>query len=119
MRKFKDVLAQLRLERNISQRYLSEQLGLSHSTIGMYENGKREPNYETLESIADYFNVDMNYLLGKSLIRNSYRNPFTIECPKDQAMYNEIEILEKYNKLSKHSKELIELVIDKELEKSK
>lgn len=73
MRKFKDVLSQLRQERNISQRYLSEQLGLSHSAIGMYENGKREPNYETLEIIADYFNVDMNYLLGKTLIRNSYK----------------------------------------------
>jgi len=73
MRKFKDVLTQLRQERNISQRYLSEQLGLSHGTIGMYENGKREPNYEILESIADYFNVDMNYLLGKTLVRNSYR----------------------------------------------
>lgn len=73
MRKFKDVLSQLRQERNISQRYLSEALGLSHSAIGMYESGKREPNYETLEMIADYFNVDMNYLLGKTLIRNSYR----------------------------------------------
>ena len=73
MRKFKDVLAQLRQERNISQRFLSEALGLSHSAIGMYESGKREPNYEILESIADYFNVDMNYLLGKTLIRNSYR----------------------------------------------
>ena len=73
MRKFKDVLTQLRQERNISQRYLSEKLGLSHGTIGMYENGKREPNYEILESIADYFNVDMNYLLGKTLVRNSYR----------------------------------------------
>lgn len=73
MRKFKDVLAQLRQERNISQRFLSEALGLSHSAIGMYESGKREPNYEILEMIADYFNVDMNYLLGKTLIRNSYR----------------------------------------------
>ena len=31
----------------------------------MYENGEREPNFETLELIADTFNVDMNYLLGK------------------------------------------------------
>ncbi len=86
MRKFKDVLAQLRLERNISQRYLSEQLGLSHSAIGMYENGKREPNYETLECIADYFNVDMNYLLGKTLIRNSYR-----EIENDE-IYNQLNL---------------------------
>lgn len=73
MRKFSEVLSQLRKEKNISQRALSDSLGLSHSTIGMYENGQREPNYDILERIADYFNVDMNYLLGKTLIRNSYR----------------------------------------------
>ena len=31
----------------------------------MYELGKREPDFETLEAIADLFNVDMNFLLGK------------------------------------------------------
>lgn len=40
-------------------------LGISKSTISMYENGNREPNFETLECIADYFNVDMNFLLGR------------------------------------------------------
>lgn len=92
MRKFKDVLSQLRQERNISQRYLSEQLGLSHSAIGMYENGKREPNYETLEIIADYFNVDMNYLLGKTLIRNSYKE-------LDNEEYHQFKNIYKIDKL--------------------
>lgn len=95
MRKFKDVLSQLRQERNISQRYLSEQLGLSHGTIGMYENGKREPNYEILESIADYFNVDMNYLLGKTLIRNSYRELGTVEDDEYLAFDNIFKIEKK------------------------
>lgn len=36
----------------------------------MYERGEREPNFTTLEKIADYFNVDMDYLLGKSDIAN-------------------------------------------------
>lgn len=94
MRKFKDVLTQLRQERNISQRYLSEQLGLSHGTIGMYENGKREPNYEILESIADYFNVDMNYLLGKTLVRNSYRELGTVNN-EDYLTFDNIYPIEK------------------------
>ena len=58
------MLSKLRKERNISQRVLSEQLGLSHSAIGMYESGKREPDFETLQLIANYFGVDMNYLLN-------------------------------------------------------
>ena len=39
----------------------------------MYERGEREPGLETLEQIADYFNVDMDYLLGKSDIVSKAR----------------------------------------------
>lgn len=77
MRKFSEVLTALRKEKNLSQRSLAEELNLSKSTIGMYESGNREPNIETLERIADYFNVDMNYLLGKTNIKNTY-NEFVI-----------------------------------------
>lgn len=48
-----------------SQAELADKLGVSKSTVGMYELGKREPDFETLEAIADLFNVDMNFLLGK------------------------------------------------------
>lgn len=44
---------------------MADKLGISRSAIGMYEKGEREPNFETLELIADTFNVDMNFLLGK------------------------------------------------------
>ena len=59
---FSDVLKQLRLKANLSQEELAKHLGCSKSSISMYENGTREPNLETLEAIADYFNVDMNTL---------------------------------------------------------
>jgi len=36
----------------------------------MYERGEREPGFETLEAFADYFNVDLDYLLGKSDFKN-------------------------------------------------
>lgn len=65
MASFKDMLKYLRSRENLSQSELSEKLGLSKSTISMYEVGKREPDLETLELIADFFNVDMNFLLGK------------------------------------------------------
>ena len=63
---FKRVLRELRTQYNLTQDALATKLGTSKSTISMYENGKREPDFETLEAIADFFNVDMNYLLGKS-----------------------------------------------------
>lgn len=65
MGNFKDMLKYLRSREKMSQSELADKLGISKSAIGMYELGKREPDFETLESIADLFNVDMNFLLGK------------------------------------------------------
>ena len=62
---FKDMLKYLRNRVKLSQSELAEKLGVAKSTISMYEVGKREPDFETLEAIADLFNVDMNFLLGK------------------------------------------------------
>ena len=63
---FRTRLKQLRNEKKINQRELANFLKVAPSTISMYESGQREPNFEVLESLADFFNVDLNYLLGKS-----------------------------------------------------
>ena len=65
MASFKDMLKYLRTRENLSQSELAEKLNIAKSTVSMYEVGKREPDFETLEVIADFFNVDMNFLLGK------------------------------------------------------
>ena len=64
-------LKSLRSERGLTQRELADSLGISTSAITMYENGRRIPKYDILETIADYFNVDMNYLYGVSDVRNA------------------------------------------------
>ena len=64
--KFPDILKHLRKSENMNQLELANAIGVSRSTIGMYESGQREPDFETMEAIADYFNVSMDYLLGKS-----------------------------------------------------
>lgn len=58
---FKDVLKYLRERSELSQAELANKLGLAKSTVSMYEVGKRQPDFETLELIADFFNVDMNF----------------------------------------------------------
>ncbi len=65
MVKFANVLKGLRIKSGLTQQEMADKLNISRSSIGMYENGEREPSFELLEIIADYFNVDMNYLLGK------------------------------------------------------
>ena len=59
MTKFQIEFKRLRQERQMTQADLSKALGLSRSTIGMYEQGQRTPDYETLELIADFFNVSI------------------------------------------------------------
>ena len=66
MKQFSDVLLYLRKKERESQEDLARVLGLSKSTISMYENGQRKPSYEMLEAIADHYNVDMDFLTGKS-----------------------------------------------------
>ena len=68
MAKFPAIIKSLRIERGITQEQLAALLKVSRSTIGMYETGSREPDFETLEAIADIFNVDMDYLMGRSIV---------------------------------------------------
>ena len=77
MSKFSERLRQLRTAADLSQMEFAKQIKTSKSSINMYERGEREPSFETLERIADYFNVDMDYLLGKSDISNRSHTMFT------------------------------------------
>lgn len=70
MKDFGARLRQLRMSRGMSIRELAVLCETSKSSISMYESGERRPKYETLEAIADVFNVDMEYLLGKTDVKN-------------------------------------------------
>ena len=65
-------IKELREEKGISQQELANAVNISKSSISKYEKGDRTPELETFEAIADYFNVDMDYLKGKSEIRRKY-----------------------------------------------
>lgn len=73
MRTIGDTIKLLREERRLSQQQLADVLKVARSTISMYESGSRIPDDDMKEIICDYFNVDMNYLFGKTNTRNSYR----------------------------------------------
>lgn len=64
---FSERLKQLRKKNNLSQEGLAKKLGLARSTIAGYEtpDKKREPDYETLKKLADFFDVSIDYLLGR------------------------------------------------------
>lgn len=64
MMAFSDELKKLRKRDGLSQAELADKIGVSRSTISMYENGQREPDFETLEYLADVFNVPMSMLIN-------------------------------------------------------
>lgn len=81
--KLKDRLRELRLSKKLNQEELANALNISKSTIAMWETGSRFPAPEGIEAIADYFNVDVDYLYGRSNIKrkviydefgNEYKN---------------------------------------------
>ena len=63
---------ELRTSRKLSQQELADFLKISKSSVNMYERGEREPGLDMLETIADFFNIDMDYLMGKSDIPHRY-----------------------------------------------
>ena len=65
MVKFSKRLRELRLERKLSQQELAVALKTNQRTVSSWETGYRQPDYETLVQIADYFGVSTDYLLGK------------------------------------------------------
>lgn len=81
MPKFNERFKALRLSRNYSQSELARFLRISKSSVNMYERGEREPTFETLEVIADFFNVDMDFLLGKSDVQNRYASSTVLPFP--------------------------------------
>lgn len=64
---FSQRLQYLRKKERLTQQDLAQKIGVAKSTISQYEKGSRQPNLEMLEKIADFFNVDIDYLMGRDL----------------------------------------------------
>lgn len=104
---FKDMLKYFRTRENLSQSELAKHIGVSTSTISMYEAGNREPDFETEEKIADFFNTDLNTLRGRDIeSRTGYsilgqEYPFDIEISKANNAPTLRHLLEYYNCLQR------------------
>jgi transcriptional regulator with XRE-family HTH domain len=59
-------LKELRKARKLSQLKLALDLNMNQNTISRYENMEREADYRALIKFADYFDVSLDYLLGRT-----------------------------------------------------
>jgi transcriptional regulator with XRE-family HTH domain len=66
---FKNILISLRNEKGIDRETLAKHLNITYSSVAKYETGERTPNAEMLTKIAEFFNVSIDFLLGRTKIR--------------------------------------------------
>lgn len=92
MGNFKNIFKNLRIQNGYTQDTLADALGLSRSTVSMYENGNREPDFETLEKIADLFNTDIDYLLGRTK-NTTAPVPERLNKSRRETTYEDVESL--------------------------
>ncbi len=102
------VIRKLRKKQNISMKELGLSIGVSESTISLYENGKRQPDYNTLIKIADYFNVSTDYLLGHTCFQSEGSNIF---------IAHEKQLIKKYRLLDQHGQKAVDSVLNIEYER--
>ncbi len=65
-RMFGNIFKELRLEKNLSQEKIADELDVSQGLIARWENHSSTPGPEMLVYISDFFNVSVDYLVGKS-----------------------------------------------------
>jgi transcriptional regulator with XRE-family HTH domain len=70
MELFPERLKALRQEKNVTQRTISNHLNITDTAYGFYEQGKNYPNMDILIKLADFFEVSIDYLVGRSNKKN-------------------------------------------------
>ena len=95
---FAERLKELRAEKRISGPQLAERIGVSASTVSMWETGERFPRKKYLDSLCEFFNVSYDYLTGVSKFKNPhsllerYENDYLILLQSDSKPAISIEM---------------------------
>lgn len=97
-------IKELRNEKGITQADLAKILKISDRAVGYYENGDREPDYTTLLKIAEYFDVSIDYLLGRVDVRKE-----ATSAPADKEF---VAFYEGYKDLDDTDKEILKATLD-------
>jgi transcriptional regulator with XRE-family HTH domain len=97
--KFNEVLKTLRDDSDLNQKALANKLNINPSTYRNYENGNREPNFQTLINISNFFNVSTDYLLN--IAEHKSFNTYKQSQPMDASQIpdDEKQLLKLYRKL--------------------
>lgn len=67
-------LTKLRKEKKRTQQEMADYLGITRPAFTAYELGNRQPDYEILKKLANYFEVSTDYILGQTDVRGTFQN---------------------------------------------
>ena len=112
---FSERLKQLRTKRKMSQQQLANVLHVSQNAVFNWENEKREPSFETVQKLADFFFVSPAFLLGWEEYLQTDTD-FIAEMFKDR---KNIEYFKKYLSLDSKEKDMICCFTDFLIQKKK
>ena len=92
-----------RLEAGFTQKHIATLLNISQQTYSDYENGRTEPDFETLKNIADILKTSVDYLLGRS---DDLGN-VTVQSSAPPLPADELELLTLYRSMSNPQKRML------------
>lgn len=95
-------LRELRMEIGKNQYEMAELLNITPSAYSLYERGKRQLNYENMLALADYFDVSLDYLFGRTEIKK-YPPSFTTA---------DYQFLRQYKSLDERGRQTVRLLLN-------
>lgn len=96
MAKYYDMLVYLRKRANLTQEEASKKIGISRSSLANYEKGLRRPNFEVMEMIADFYNVNMDTIFGHETITESKFRSQIDDMSADLWVKQQVAITDEY-----------------------
>jgi len=96
---FGEKLKELRIEKGLTQKEFGKIFNMQRSRLSQYETNKRQVDDKTKTLFADYFNISLDYLLGRSNIRNPELLNIDSDIQKLLSNTKSIEMLKDFNTL--------------------
>lgn len=94
-------IKELRLEKNLKQKDVAMHLNIATNTLSQFENNKGRPSLEVLSAMADFFEVSLDYLVGRE---DDFGNVIVSGQTSDRLTEKEERLLTAFNKLSEIEK---------------
>ena len=101
------MLKSLRMETGLTRADLSRAVNINQGTLANYENEIRQADYKTLILLAEYFDVTVDYLLGRDGMANEITKQAAPDASPKPLSQTEKELLSRFRKLSTDSREIV------------